>query len=146
MDIYLFYKAVHIISVISWLAGMLYLPRIFVYHCNQSNSKDTNAVFSLMEKRLLKYIMNPAMILTWVFGALMTLHAEFSINILSLWFIIKIVCVVLMSGFHGYFSYCCKQLEKDNSFKSSKFFRIVNEVPTILMIIIIFMVVMRPYN
>ena len=146
MDIYLFYKAAHIISVISWLAGMLYLPRIFVYHCNQSNSKDTKVVFSLMEKRLLKYIMNPAIILTWVFGALMTLHVESSINILSLWFIIKIVCVVLMSGFHGYFSYCCKQLEKDNNFKNSKFFRIVNEVPTILMVIIIFMVVMKPYN
>jgi len=146
MDIYLFFKAAHIISVISWLAGMLYLPRVFAYHCNHNNTKETNAVFSLMEKRLIKYIMNPAMILTWAFGVLMVLHTESNINILSLWFIIKIVCVVLMSGLHGYFGYCCKELEKNNSFKSSKFFRIINEAPTILMIIIIFMVVMRPYN
>jgi len=146
MDSYLFYKAAHIISLISLLAGMLYLPRIYVYHCNQNNTKETNAVFSLMEKRLLKYIMNPAMILSWVFGVLMVLHSESNINIVSLWFVIKIACVLLMSGLHGYFSYCCKELEKDNSFKNSKFFRIINEAPTILMIVIIFMVVARPYN
>ena len=146
MTFYLYIKALHIISVISWMAGMLYLPRLFVYHSNIKNSEETNNIFIKMEKRLLKYIMNPALILTWVFGGILVFHPLSIIDLTAMWFVIKFFVVVVMSGMHGYFVYCRKMLQKDNSFYSQKFFKYINEVPTILMIIIVIMVVVKPFN
>jgi len=146
MTFYLYIKALHIISVISWMAGMLYLPRLFVYHANIINSKETNNNFILMEKRLLRYIMNPAIVLTWVFGLILVLHPFSVIDTTEIWFIIKIILVLAMSCLHGYFSFCRKKLQEDNSFYSQRYFKYLNEAPTILMIAIVIMVVIRPFN
>ena len=146
MTFYLYIKALHIIAVISWMAGMLYLPRLFVYHSNIKNSKETNNIFIMMEKRLLRFIMNPALILTWVFGGILVFHPSSIIELTATWFVIKIVFVVVMSGIHGYFAYCRKMLQKDNTFYSQRFFKYLNEVPTILMLIIVIMVVVKPFN
>ena len=146
MTFYLFIKAFHLISVISWMAGMLYLPRLFVYHANIQNSKETNNNFILMEERLLRFIMNPAMILTWLFGLVLVLHPLSIIDVTSIWFVFKISLVFIMSGFHGYFSYCRKKLKKNNSFCSQRYFRYLNEGPTVLIIAIVILVVVRPFN
>ena len=146
MTFYLFIKAFHIISVIAWMAGMLYLPRLFVYHSNKDNSKEMNSTFELMENRLLKYIMNPAMIATWVFGLFLVFSPSSSYDEFSLWLIIKLFLVLAMSGLHGYFGYCRKTLIKNNTFYSQNFFRYVNEVPTFLLIIIVILVVVKPFN
>ena len=146
MSFYLYIKAFHLISVISWMAGMLYLPRLFVYHSNIKNSQETNDNFVAMEKRLLRYIMNPAMILTWILGILLILHPLSSVDQTSTWFIIKLILVLIMSGLHGYFSFCRKKLLFDNSFYSPKYFKYLNEAPTVLMIAIVIMVIVRPFN
>ena len=146
MTFYLYIKALHIISVMSWMAGMLYLPRIFVYHANIKNSKDANNNFVIMEKRLLRYIMNPAMVLTWVFGLILVLHPFSDIDFIAIWFVIKIILVLAMSCLHGYFSYCRRKLQQDNAFYSQRYFKYLNEAPTILMIVIVLMVVVRPFN
>ncbi len=143
---YLYIKAFHIIAVISWMAGMLYLPRLFVYHANKNNTKEMNETFELMEKRLLKYIMNPAMILTWALGIVLIFSPLINFGPNSLWLSIKMILVVIMSGIHGYFGYCRKALIKNNTFYSQKFFRFLNEAPTVLLIIIIILVVVKPYN
>ena len=146
MTFYLYIKAFHLISVISWMAGMLYLPRLFVYHANIKNSQETNDNFVVMEKRLLRYIMNPAMILTWLFGMVLILHPLSSVDQSSTWFIIKLILVLIMSGLHGYFSFCRKKLFLDSSFNSPKYFKYLNEAPTVLMIAIVIMVVVQPFN
>ena len=138
--------AFHIIAVISWMAGMLYLPRLFVYHSNKKNTKEMNETFELMEKRLLKYIMNPAMVLTWALGIALIFSPVIDFSSNSLWLIIKLVLVIIMSGLQGYFGYCRKELIKDNTFFSQKFFRFLNEAPTVLLIIIVILVVVKPYN
>ena len=143
---YLYIKAFHIIAVISWMAGMLYLPRLFVYHANKNNTKEMNETFELMEKRLLKYIMNPAMILTWALGIVLIFSPLIDFGLNSLWLSIKLILVIIMSGVHGYFGYCRKALIKNNTFYSQKFFRFLNEAPTVLLIIIIILVVVKPYN
>ena len=146
MTFYLYVKAFHLISVISWMAGMLYLPRLFVYHANVKNTKETNDTYVIMENRLLRYIMNPAMILTWAFGIFLVLHPLSSVDHTSKWFMIKFILVLIMSGLHGYFSYCRKKLLHNNSFYSPKYLKYLNEAPTILMIIIVIMVVVKPFN
>ncbi len=146
MSFYLSYKVIHIFAMISWMAGMLYLPRIFVYHCNKNNTKEMNENFTIMEYRLLTYIMNPAMIATWLFGILLFIHPYSSINLFSFWFLVKVSCVFLISVFHGYYAYCIKKLASDSLFKSSFYFRILNEVPAVLLIVIIIMVIFRPYS
>ena len=146
MTFYLYIKAFHLISVISWMAGMLYLPRLFVYHANIKNSQETNNNFIVMEKRLLRYIMNPAMVLTWLFGMVLILHPLSSVDHSSTWFITKLILVLIMSGLHGYFSFCRKKLLYDNSFCSPRHFKYLNEAPTILMIAIVIMIVVRPFN
>jgi len=146
MTFYLYIKAFHLISVISWMAGMLYLPRLFVYHANIKNSQETNNNFVIMENRLLRYIMNPAMILTWLFGLVLILHPLSSVDQTSTWFIIKLILVLIMSGLHGYFSFCRKKLLYDNSFYGPKYFKYLNEAPTILMIAIVIMVIVQPFN
>ena len=136
-------KTIHIISVISWMAGLLYLPRIFVYHVKNLEKKETTDVFEVMEKRLYFYIMRPAMILSWSFGIIL-IYIN-GIDIFSqLWMHIKLGLVVLLTIYNEYLGICLKSLKSNNNTKSSKFFRIINEVPTIILIFIIFIVIFKP--
>jgi len=130
--------------MISWMAGLLYLPRIFVYHC-ETKEKNTvqNETFKTMEKKLFNYIMMPAMILTWVFGISLIHSLSFSI-FSELWMQIKIVLVLLITLYHFYLGKCVRLFLVDRNNKSSKFYRFINEVPTVLLIIIIFVVVFKP--
>ena len=143
MNYYLLFKSLHLIAVISWMAGLLYLPRIFVYHVENSEKKETTKVFEVMEKRLYFYIMRPAMILSWSFGIIL-IYIN-GIDIFSqLWMHIKLGLVVLLTIYNEYLGICLKSLKSKNNTKSSKFFRIVNEVPTIILIFIIFIVIFKP--
>ena len=142
MSLYLTLKALHIIAVISWMVGLLYLPRLFVYHVENNNSESVK-VFKVMEKRLMKIIMNPAMIITWVTG--LSILWVLGLNtILSLWLSIKFLFVIILSGYHGFLSKCLKDFALDRNTKSSKFFRFINEIPTIILIIIVFLVIFKP--
>ena len=143
MNFYLTYKALHLISVISWMAGLLYLPRIFVYHSETNNNKAQSETFKLMERRLYFYIMNPAMILSWVFGFLL-IHSQGLESLGFLWMQIKLGLVTILTAYHFYLLIFLKDFQYDMNTKSSKFFRVINEMPTILLIIIIFVVVFKP--
>ena len=143
MNAYLTFKALHLIAVISWMAGLLYLPRIFVYHAETKENERQSETFKLMEKRLFFYIMNPAMILSWVFGILL-IHSQGILSFGLLWMQIKIGLVTILTAYHFYLFAVLKDFQIDNNTKSSKFFRIINEVPTILLIIIIFVVIFKP--
>ena len=143
MNTYLLFKSLHLIAVISWMAGLLYLPRIFVYHSETKENKEQSETFKLMEKRLYFYIMNPAMILSWIFGVLL-IHSQGIISFGLLWMKIKIGLVLILTAYHFYLLAVLKDFQIDNNTKSSKFFRFINEVPTILLIIIIFVVVFKP--
>ena len=143
MNYYLLFKSLHLIAVISWMAGLLYLPRIFVYHVENSEKKETTEIFEVMEKRLYLYIMRPAMILSWFFGIIL-IYIN-GIEIFSqLWMHIKLGLVVLLTIYHEYLGVCLKSLNLKNNTKTSKFFRIINEVPTIILIFIIFIVIFKP--
>ena len=143
MNTYLTFKALHLIAVISWMAGLLYLPRIFVYHAETRENKEQSETFKLMEKRLYFYIMNPAMILSWIFGVLL-IHSQGIISLSLLWMKIKLGLVIILTAYHFYLLAVLKDFQIDNNTKSSKFFRVINEVPTILLIIIIFVVIFKP--
>jgi putative membrane protein len=142
MSLYLILKAIHIIAVVSWMVGLLYLPRLFVYHV-ENNSDQTSKVFKVMEKRLMKIIMNPAMIITWITGLSIwwILGLE---TIFSLWLSLKFILVLALSGYHGFLSKCLKDFELDRNIRSSKFFRFINEIPTIILIIVVFLVIFKP--
>ena len=143
MNYYLLFKSLHLIAVISWMAGLLYLPRIFVYHVENSERKETTEIFEIMEKRLYFYIMRPAMILSWIFGIILIYIS--GIDIFSqLWMHIKLGLVVILTIYHEYLGICLKSLKLKTNTKTSKFFRIINEVPTILLIFIIFIVIFKP--
>ena len=143
MNIYLLFKSLHLIAVISWMAGLLYLPRIFVYHVENKEKKEATDIFEVMEKKLFFYIMCPAMILTWIFG-LILIYLN-GIEIFSqLWMQIKIVLVILLSVYNDYLGKCLVSLKNNSSTRSSKFFRIINEVPTILLILVVFIVIFKP--
>tara|TARA_X000000368_G_C22820198_1_gene618688 strand:+ start:363 stop:797 length:435 start_codon:yes stop_codon:yes gene_type:complete len=143
MNAYLTFKALHLIAVISWMAGLLYLPRIFVYHAETKENIGQSETFKLMEKRLFFYIMNPAMILSWIFGILLIL-SQGIISLDLLWMKIKLGLVIILTAYHFYLLAVLRDFQTDNNTKSSKFFRIINEVPTILLIIIIFVVIFKP--
>ena len=143
MNAYLAFKALHLIAVISWMAGLLYLPRIFVYHAETKENLGQSETFKLMEKRLYFYIMNPAMILSWIFGILL-IHSQGIISLGLLWMKVKLGLVTILTAYHFYLLTLLKDFQADNNTKSSKFFRVINEVPTILLIIIIFVVVFKP--
>ena len=136
MNSYLIFKSLHLIAVVSWMAGLLYLPRIFVYHVENKEKKEATDIFEVMERKLYYYIMRPAMIFTWVFGlALIYLNG---IEIFSqLWMQIKIVLVILLSIYNDYLGKCLVSLKNNSNTRSSKFFRIINEVPTIILIFIV---------
>lgn len=142
MDLYLWLKSLHVISIIAWMAGMLYLPRLFVYHCSAEPGSAQSETFKVMERRLLKAIINPAMIASWIFG----LWVAYEINAFSDgWFHAKLTLVLLMSGAHGYLAGRVKVFARDENTKPAKFYRILNEVPTVLMILIVILVIGKPF-
>ena len=143
MNTYLLFKSLHLISVISWMAGLLYLPRIFVYHAENNSEIKTSEVFKVMEKKLFYYIMTPAMVLSWLFGLLL-IHSLGLTVFSQLWMQIKIVAVLLLTHYHFYLGKHLRLFANDNNTKKSKFFRIINEIPTILLIVIVFLVVFKP--
>ena len=143
MSIYLLLKSLHIIAIIAWMAGLLYLPRIYVYHCQTTFGSEAHEKFVQMEYRLLKYIMNPAMIISWILG-IGLIHSLGHEVAMQFWLQLKLFLVLLMSGFHGYLGASRKKFESNTNTKSEKFYRIINEVPTVLMIIIVFLVVFKP--
>jgi len=142
MNIYLLFKSIHLIAVISWMAGLLYLPRIFVYHSENIKDLNLSNVFKAMERKLFYYIMMPAMILSWIFGLLLIHTLGFSI-FNELWMQIKTISVVLLTIYHFYLGNCVIRFSNNQNSNSSKFYRIINEIPTILLIIIVFIVVFK---
>jgi len=142
MNFYLLFKSLHLIAVISWMAGLLYLPRIFVYHA-EANNKSQKMVFKIMEKKLYNYIMMPAMLLSWFFGILLIHNLSFSV-FSELWMQIKIISVVILTYYHFSLGKYLNDFAIDNNHKTSKFFRIYNEIPTLILIIVIFVVIFKP--
>ena len=143
MNYYLLFKSLHLISVISWMAGLLYLPRLFVYHAETVNNDGKKETFKIKEKRLFYYIMSPAMILSWFFGILL-IHSIGLESFGFLWLQGKIVLVILLTSYHFFLMHCLKSFNQNYSRYSPKLYRIINEVPTILLISIIFVVVFKP--
>ena len=143
MNAYLLFKSLHLIAVISWMAGLLYLPRIFVYHVENKEKKEATDIFELMEKRLFFYIMRPAMLLSWVFGLILIYINGVEI-FLQLWFQIKFVLMIFLSGYNEYLGKCFVTLRNSTNIRSSKFFRIINEVPTVILIIVVFLAIFKP--
>ena len=143
MNSYLLFKSLHLIAVISWMAGLLYLPRIFVYHVENIDHTISSSIFKTMERKLYFYIMTPAMILTWVFGLILISSLGFEV-LSTTWIKLKLLLVVLLTLYHFYLSKLLSDFNLDQNTKSSKFFRIINEVPTILLILIVFIVVFKP--
>ena len=139
LNYFLVIKSLHIISFTAWMAGMFYLPRIFVYHSEKNLDEKMYLKFIIMEKRLIKIIMNPAMILTWILGILLIYQNPN--YIFELWLQIKVLLVLAMSGTHGFYISCYKKFLLNNNKYNHKFYRFINEVPTILLIFIIFLVV-----
>ena len=138
---FLWIKALHVIAVISWMAGLLYLPRLFVYHAGVEAGSESSELFKIMERRLLGAIMNPAAILVWVLGLSMAvLGGVYD----ELWFQIKAVLAVAMTAFHLYLRYCAARFAVDGNQRSPRFFRILNEIPTVLMIGIVTLVIIKP--
>ena len=139
-NIYLFIKTIHIISFTAWMAGMFYLPRIFVYHSERKLDTNTYKKFLIMEKKLIKIIMTPSMITTWLLGFVLILIN----NRIELWVLIKIFFVILLSACHGFFIKCYKDFYNKKNRYNDKFFRIINEVPTLLFVVIVFLVIFKP--
>ena len=139
---YLFFKLLHFISLISWMVGLFYLPRLFVYHSESKIGTDKYNTFSVMERKLIKIIMTPAMVFTWITG--LTLILIVGVDDHNLWLVLKIFLVFLLSGFHGFLSVCQKKFSNNFNNYSSRFYRIINEVPTLFLILILFLVVFKP--
>ena len=142
MNLYLLFKSLHLIAVISWMAGLLYLPRIFVYH-TEADHESQKTVFKTMERKLYNYIMMPAMMLSWLFGILLIHSLGFSV-FGELWMQIKIISVVIMTYYHFTLGKYLNDFAIDNNQKTSKFFRIYNEIPTVILIVVIFVVIFKP--
>jgi len=146
MNTYLLFKSIHLIAVISWMVGLLYLPRIFVYHSEalvNNKSEDLMSTFKIMERRLFIYIMNPAMIVSWIFGVLL-IHTIGMDNISSLWVQLKLFFVIILTIYHFFLFQCLRKFTENNNFYSPKFYKIINEIPTILLILIIFVIIYKP--
>ncbi len=141
-NFYLWAKAVHVIAVISWMAGMLYLPRLFIYHTEAEKGSVQSETFKLMERRLYRVIINPAMMVTWVFGLYL---AWKGFGFSGGWLHAKIALVLLLSGVHGYFGGVVRRFAGDRNDKSARHWRLVNEIPTVLMILIVVLVVVKPF-
>ena len=146
MNTYLLLKSIHLIAVISWMAGLLYLPRIFVYHSEavaNNKSEDLASTFKVMERRLFVYIMNPAMITSWIFGALL-IHTIGMDNFGFLWLRLKLLFVIILTIYHLFLFQCLRKFAENNNAYSSRFYRIINEIPTVLLIGIILVVIFKP--
>ena len=142
MNLYLLFKSLHLIAVISWLAGLLYLPRIFVYHCEATHRSQID-IFKIMERKLYNYIMMPAMILSWLFGVLLLHNSGFGV-FSELWMQIKVISVIILTYYHFTLGKYLNDFALDNNQKTSKFFRIYNEIPTIILIVVVFAVIFKP--
>ena len=146
MNTYLLFKSIHLIAVISWMLGLLYLPRIFVYHSEavkNNKSEDLILTFKIMEKRLFIYIMNPAMIVSWILGILLIYTIGID-NFNFFWLQLKLFFVVLLTIYHLFLFQCLRKFAENNNSLSPKFYRIINEIPTVLLIGVIFVVVFKP--
>lgn len=141
IELYDVIKILHIVAVISWLAGLLYLPRIFVYHSQVAVGSETDKIFQTMERKLMRFIMLPAMILTFIFGIYLASQIGFEF----VWLHIKITLVLCLAGFHGFLSHCRKKFAQGQNKHSQKFFRLINELPTLLMICIVTLVILKPF-
>ncbi|CAA7614034.1 conserved membrane hypothetical protein [Candidatus Terasakiella magnetica] len=141
-DAYLWVKAVHLIAVMSWMAGMLYLPRLFVYHCTVSPRSQASETFKIMERRLIKAIMTPAMVLAWVLGLVMAVASGL---FTEHWFQVKLLAVVSMTIAHIFLMRCKDDFADDKNRRSQKFFRVINEGPTLLMILVVILVIVKPF-
>ena len=142
MNFYLLLKSLHLIAVISWMAGLLYLPRIYVYHSEATHDSQKN-LFKIMERKLYNYIMMPAMLLSWLFGILLIHSLSFAV-FLELWMQIKMASVAILTFYHFLLGRYLNDFAINSNQKSSKFFRIINEVPTIILIVVVFIVVFKP--
>ena len=142
MNSYLLFNSLHLIAVISWMAGLLYLPRIFVYHSENSNEIITT-VFKTMERKLFFYIMTPAMTLSWIFGLVLIHEIGFD-QLGSLWLQLKLILVVILTAYHFYLGLLLNQFKVDQNKKTSKFYRYINEIPTLMLILIVFIVIFKP--
>ena len=142
MNLYLLFKSLHIIAVISWMAGLLYLPRIFVYH-SEANHESQKNVFKIMERKLYNYIMMPAMLLSWLFGVLLIHSLGFAV-FAELWMQIKTVSIIILTYYHFLLGKYLNDFAINDNKNSSKFYRIINEVPTIILIVVVFVVVFKP--
>ncbi len=141
-ELYLWIKALHVMAVIAWMAGMFYLPRLFVYHADVAKGSETSELFKIMERRLLRVIINPAMTFSWVFGLWL---AWSGFGLMGAWLHVKIAAVLALSGFHGYLSKSARDFAADRNVKSSRHWRMMNEVPTLLMVVIVILVVLKPF-
>ena len=143
MNLYLIIKSLHLIAVISWMAGLLYLPRIFVYHVENFEKKEVTSIFETMEKRLYNFIMRPAMLFSWIFGIVLIYLNGLGV-LTNLWIQIKLVLVIILSSYNEYLGKCMIKLKNRTNSKTSKFYRYLNEVPTVLLILIVFIVIIKP--
>jgi len=143
MNTYLILKSLHLIAIISWMAGLLYLPRIFVYHVENKQDQNISNTFKIMEKKLYYYIMTPAMVLSWLFGLLLVFNIGLDYLVFK-WLQIKLILVIILTFYHFFLGLCLKKFSINTNTYSSKFYRIFNEVPTILLILIVFIVVFKP--
>ena len=143
MNTYLLFKSLHLIAVISWMAGLLYLPRIFVYHAENNSETKTSEIFKVMEKKLFFYIMTPAMFISWLFGLLL-IHSIGFEQLGQIWMILKIIFVLILTFYHFYLGNILNQFKLDKNQHSHKFYRYINEIPTILLILIVFVVIFKP--
>ena len=142
MNSYLLFKSLHLIAVISWMAGLLYLPRIFVYH-SENNNEIISSVFKTMERKLFYYIMTPAMTISWLFGLLLIHEIGFD-QLANLWLQLKLTFVILLTVYHFYLGLLLNHFNLDQNKKTSKFYRYINEIPTLMLILIVFIVVFKP--
>ena len=142
MNSYLLFKSLHLIAVISWMAGLLYLPRIFVYH-SENNNEIITEVFKTMERKLYYFIMTPAMTLSWVFGLVLIHEIGFQ-QLANIWLQLKLIFVILLTGYHFYLGSLLNRFKLDQNNKTSKFYRYINEIPTLLLIFIVFIVIFKP--
>ena len=143
MNAYLLFKSLHLISVISWMAGLLYLPRIFVYHSQNNTQQIISEVFKVMERKLFFYIMTPAMILSWLFGLILIHEIGFD-KLSQTWMILKLIFVILLTFYHFYLGRILGQFKVNLNTHSHKFYRIINEIPTLLLFLIIFVAIFKP--
>lgn len=143
LENYLLIKALHIFAVICWMCGLLYLPRLFVYHTQVKVDSEAYNIFITMEHKLMRIIMNPSMILAFILGFLMLFAQGF--NSFGKWMHLKLLLVFMLAGLHGYFAYCRKQFARQRNVKSEKFYRVINEIPAIIMLVVVILAVMKPF-